>query len=156
MIAIDIPDFGALRIEHAVFDYNGTLAVDGVPLPGVAEAVRSLALQLRVHVLTADTFGLATAQMAGWPVELTIATPGAQAEQKQAFVEALGAASVVAIGNGRNDRLMLSAAGLGIAVVQGEGASAETWAAADVVCGSVVEAIGLLLHPKRLVATLRS
>lgn len=156
MIAIDIPDFGAVRLEHAVFDYNGTLAVDGVLLPGAADALRALAAHLRIHVLTADTFGLAAAQLDGLPVELTIARPGAQAEQKLAFVESLGSRAVVAIGNGRNDRLMLAASALGIALVQGEGASSQCLAASDVVCGSGVEAIDLLLHPQRLVATLRS
>ena len=29
MIAETIPGYGAVRIEHLVLDYNGTLAVDG-------------------------------------------------------------------------------------------------------------------------------
>ena len=30
MIDIDIPGFGKLELHHAVFDYNGTLAEDGM------------------------------------------------------------------------------------------------------------------------------
>ena len=36
MIAVDIPGYRELRLEHLVLDYNGTLAEDGKLLPGVA------------------------------------------------------------------------------------------------------------------------
>ena len=36
MLTISIPGGATLDIEHLVLDYNGTLAVDGVLLPGVA------------------------------------------------------------------------------------------------------------------------
>jgi soluble P-type ATPase len=61
----------------------------------------------------------------------------------------------VCIGNGRNDRLMVAAAGLGIAVIQGEGAAVETLNAARVAVPDIGVALGLLLNPARLVATLR-
>ncbi len=70
--------------------------------------------------------------------------------------EAWAQTRVVAIGNGRNDRMMLDAAALGIAVCGAEGAAAETLEAADIVVGRIVDALDLLLHPKRLVATLRA
>ena len=60
------------------------------------------------------------------------------------------------MGNGRNDRLMLDEAALGVVVVQREGAAVETLLAADVVCQSIVDALDLLLNPLRLKATLRS
>ena len=62
----------------------------------------------------------------------------------------------VAIGNGRNDRLMLRDAVLGIALVQTEGAAAEAIANADVVCTHILDALDLLANPLRLAATLRS
>jgi soluble P-type ATPase len=62
---------------------------------------------------------------------------------------------VAAIGNGRNDQLMLAAAALGIAVVQEEGAAIESLSAADVVLPDIRSALDLLLFPKRLIATLR-
>jgi soluble P-type ATPase len=156
MIEIDIPGFGALRIAHVVCDYNGTLAVDGRLLPGVRESIRALAAQVGLHVITADTFGAATAELAGLPVETRILGVGDQAAAKRAYVADLGADRVIAIGNGRNDREMLKAAAVGIAVVQGEGGAAETLACADVVTGSVLDALDLLRHPRRLIATLRS
>ena len=55
-----------------------------------------------------------------------------------------------------NDRLMLQVAGLGIVVVQAEGAAVQTVLAADVLSPDILTALDLLLHPLRLVATLRS
>jgi soluble P-type ATPase len=50
---------------------------------------------------------------------------------------------------------MLAAAALGIAVLEGEGAAPAALAAAAVVVRAGVDALDLLRHPKRLVATLR-
>ena len=68
----------------------------------------------------------------------------------------LGREQCVGIGNGRNDRLMLQAAALGIVVMQAEGAAVETMLAADVVVPDITIGLDLLLHPLRLVATLRA
>jgi soluble P-type ATPase len=156
MISLDIPGFRKLELVHLVSDYNGTLAVDGQLLPGVADLLNSLASNILIHVITADTFGLAKSQLAGLPVELIIAPLESQAETKLQFITELGVESVVAIGNGRNDRKMLQAAALGIALIQREGGATQTIANADLVCTHVLDALELLLNPKRLTATLRS
>ncbi|HUL42645.1 MAG TPA: hypothetical protein VLV32_12200 [Burkholderiales bacterium] len=156
MISIEVPGFRKLNLSHLVSDYNGTLALDGKLLRGVAEALVSLAPSICIHVITADTFGLAKAQLAELPINLTITPVELQAEAKLRFVSELGANSVVAIGNGRNDRKMLSAAALGIALIQREGGAAEALASADIVSNNILDALELLRNPKRLVATLRS
>ncbi|THF62708.1 HAD family hydrolase [Pseudothauera rhizosphaerae] len=156
MIGVSIPGYGSFELRHVVTDYNGTLAVDGVLIDGVAAALRSLAERVEIHVITADTFGLAQAQLAGLPVTLTITPPENQAEAKLDYVRGLGASGVVAIGNGRNDRKMLESAAIGIALVQKEGASAETLRSADVVSAGILDALDLLRHTDRLKATLRS
>ncbi|MCB9423001.1 MAG: ATPase P [Ardenticatenaceae bacterium] len=156
MIEIDIPDFGELRLEHLVLDYNGTLAVDGRILFGVRERLERLASQLTIHVITADTFGKAADYLAGIPCRLDILPPGRQDEAKRDFVCKLGVANCVCVGNGRNDRLMLQEAALGIAVLQDEGAAAATLMAADAVAADIQSALELLIRPLRLIATLRS
>lgn len=156
MLELDIPGFDQLRLEHLVLDYNGTIAMDGHLLLGIREELRKLAEDFSIHVVTADTHHRAAAQLEGLPVSLTILGCEAQAESKLEYVRNLGAQSVVAIGNGRNDRLMLEAASLGIAVIQREGAAIAALTSADLVVPSILEAIDLLRHPKRLVATLRS
>lgn len=155
MIRIAIPGFGALEIAHVVLDYNGTIAVDGALLPGVAERIARLAQDATVHVVTADTFGSARRELAALPCEVVVLAPSGQSRAKRDHVERLGAARCAAIGNGRNDRGMLRAAALGIAVVQAEGASALALAAADVIAPDVRAALDLLVAPQRLVATLR-
>lgn len=40
MIRIDIPQRGSIELQHAVFDVNGTLAVDGIPIPGVVDRLQ--------------------------------------------------------------------------------------------------------------------
>ena len=156
MITVDIPGYRRIELGHLVMDYNGTLAVDGEIEPGVIQALDVLAPQLTIHVVTADTFGLAADRLAGHPVKLSILPPGKQDEAKRNYVEAIGGTGTVAIGNGRNDRLMLRHASLGIAVILDEGVAVETLTSADVVCRGIVPALELLTHPRRLKATLRS
>jgi soluble P-type ATPase len=156
MLRVDIPGFGPLRIEHLVLDYNGTLALDGRLLPGVRPRLRSLARLMQIHVVTADTFGTVRRALRGITCRTDVLGARRQDASKRSYVRKLGAARTACIGNGRNDRLMLRAARLGILVVQEEGAAAEAVAAADVVSPSIVRALDLLLHPVRLTATLRS
>ncbi len=155
MLSVDIPDSGALRLEHLVVDYNGTLAVDGELIAGVADRLRDLSAKLSIHVVTGDTFGQARAGLAGIPCTLSILAAAGQARAKLDYVERLGVQSTVCVGNGRNDALMLEACALGIAVVQPEGAAGASVRAASVVVPTVLDALDLLRYPLRLVATLR-
>ncbi len=155
MIEIDIPDFGRLRLAHLVLDYNGTLAFDGRLLSGVAELLELLAEHLRIHIITADTFGSVHQAFAGSNFTIHVLSPGNEAEGKDEYVRRLGSMSSVCIGNGRNDRLMLGEAGLGVAVLGREGTATQALLAADIVIPNIVDALGLLLHPKRITATLR-
>jgi soluble P-type ATPase len=156
MIEFVVPGYRILRLLHLVMDYNGTLAQNGTLLAGVAPRLEQLAESLRLHVVTADTFGRAKTNLARLNCEVAILAAENQAQGKLAYIENLGRDQVVAIGNGRNDRLMLAAAVLGISVVQKEGTAFETLSAADVVTPDIRSALDLLLFPKRLIATLRS
>lgn len=156
MIEIDIPGFKTLRLNHLVLDYNGTVACDGKPLNGVKESLSALADVLSIHVLTADTFGQASSYLDGVPCEVSVIGEEYQEISKLTYVNEIGAQHSVCIGNGRNDRLMLKEAALGIAVILEEGAAIETLLAADVVCVGIIAALDLLHKPLRLTATLRS
>lgn len=155
MLSISIPGFGELRLTDLVSDFNGTLAFDGRLLPGVREALAAVAAELRVHVVTADTHGTVAEELRGLSASVQVIGATGQAAAKRAFVDRLGAAGVVALGNGRNDREMVAAAALGIVVVQAEGAAPETLASADVVVPTATDALALLRAPRRRVATLR-
>ena len=92
MITIDIPDFGTIELHHVVLDFNGTMAVDGHLIDGVAERLEALSRMVDVHVVTADTFGRARQELDGTSCSIDVLPPGNQAEAKLRFVEALGAA----------------------------------------------------------------
>lgn len=153
---LDIPGYGELSLDHAVMDYNGTLAVDGRLAHGVKDALNRLSDNLALHVITADTFGRAAEGLKNIDCKLHVLTGADHTAAKRDFVEALGARQTVSIGNGRNDRMMLRASGLGIVVMLDEGAAMEALMAADIVCPSILSALGLLENPLRLKATLRS
>ena len=156
MIEIVIPGYKKLQLKHVVLDYNGTLAMDGELLPGVKDALKGLAEELQIHILTADTFGKVKSRVEGIPCELSILAVERQDTGKLDYVKSLGAEHTVCIGNGRNDRLMLKEAALGIAVILEEGAAVETLVEADIACTTILSALELLINPLRLTATLRS
>ena len=155
MFIFDIPGFKSLSLEHLILDFNGTLAVDGVVVPGVREIVTELSHKMRVHVLTADTRGTCRTALDGWPVDIHILGPGDEARAKADYLSALGPDICAAMGNGRNDEIMLQAAALGVAVMGEEGAAPGTLAAADVAVGDIISGLELFAKPKRLLATLR-
>ena len=156
MLELDIPGYGTLALEHLVLDVNGTIAEGGELLPAVAEGLASLAGVLRPVAVTADTHGTATALGERLGIEVRIIASGWEAGDKLAAVQELGADSVVAIGNGANDALVLKACAVGICVIGPEGASRAAVEAADVVVPSIEAALKLLADPRRLMATLRT
>jgi len=155
MIELEIPGYGQLALKYLVMDYNGTLAVDGKLIEGVENRLVELAEYLEIHVITADTFGLVKNYLENFPLTLKIISSAEQGKQKWQYVRQLGAEQTVAIGNGRNDRLMLKEAKLGIATIQGEGASLESVQSADIVVNHINDALDLLRNNLRLTATLR-
>jgi P-type E1-E2 ATPase len=156
MLNIIIPGFKTLALEHLVLDFNGVLAVDGKLVLGTDEALKELGRNLQIHVITADTQGTAKAALEKSTAKLTVLPADNQDEAKRAYVAALGGERCVCIGNGRNDRLMLREAALGIAVLHLEGLATEAALASHLLVGSAADAFDLLLAPKRLIATLRS
>jgi P-type E1-E2 ATPase len=155
MIEMFVPGRGEIKLGHAVFDVNGTLAVDGELLEGVAERLERLGENMQIHMLTADTHGKQAAIDAVLGHVALRVQPGNEAQQKADFVNRLGADNVVAIGNGGNDAGMLKTAAVGIAVIGTEGLNVVALQGANVVCTSILDALDLLLKPTRLVATLR-
>lgn len=152
-IEIVIPgDKRNLRIEHVVFDYNGTLALDAGLVRGVAARLKQLAKRVHIAVMTADTYGTARSVLANLPVEVHIVHTGIE---KRRLVEALGPNVVAAIGNGNNDVPMLKVAALGMVVMGEEGTSVEAINTATVVTRDIAIALDLLLKPDRLGGTLR-
>ena len=151
-LQVAIPGRDVLVLRHLVLDLNGTLAVDGHVVAGVAERLDALRAHLRLHVLTAGTHGCmdeCTSVLGVQPLAIGTGT------EKRDHVRTLGPEQVAAMGNGANDVLMLQEAALGIAVLGPEGLCVDALRASDVVVADPCAGLDLLLHPARLVATLR-
>ncbi len=155
MIKFTIPGRGDYELEHLVMDVNGTLAIDGQLMDGVAEKIASLRDKLTIHLLTADTHGKQVVIDQQLGLTAVRIASGGEALQKAEYVRKLGSNKVTAIGQGANDAEMLAAAQLGICVMSVEGAAKETLFAADLIAPTILSALELFEKPLRIVASLR-
>jgi P-type E1-E2 ATPase len=156
VIELNIPGRGTVRLLHLVTDVNGTLALDGQLASGLVRRISVLRDRLDLHMLTADTHGRQAEIDERLNLQAVRIQPGDEPEQKAAYVHALGADNVVALGQGANDSAMLKAAAIGICVMSAEGAAVQTLMAADLIVPDILMAFDLLEKPLRLVASLRS
>ena len=154
-IQLAVPGRADVEIEHAVFDINGTLAVDGSLVDGVEERVLRRCPGLRLHLASSDTFGTGRAIADPLVAEFVRVAPPDESLAKAEVVRRLGPDQTIVVGNGSNDALMLEAAALGIYVIGAEGAAVASMLAADIVVADVLQALDLLVDPRRLTATLR-
>jgi P-type E1-E2 ATPase len=148
----EIPGLGEIQLEHLLLDLNGTTSAWGAVGDGIRGRLRDLSEELTVHLLSADTYGTLTETAGSLEIASRVVHDGVD---KHTAVVELGAEGCAAIGNGANDAAMLKAARIGIAVLGGEGLAASALRAADVLCGSMTEALDLLIHEAGLAATLR-
>lgn len=156
VIELTIPGRGTLQLRHLVLDVNGTLAVDGLLLDGVARRLNALRDRLQVHLLTADTHGRQAEIDRQLNLQAVRIAAGNEAAQKAAYLQRLGAESVAAIGQGANDADMLKTAGLGICVLSAEGTAVSSLLSADLVVADILTALDLFDKPMRIVASLRA
>jgi soluble P-type ATPase len=156
MLKIKIPGMEEIILDHLLLDYNGTLACDGKIKPGVLRKLEKLSQSLRIHVITADTFGSVQEQCDEPFIHIHIIGKEAQDRAKLEYLKQLGPQHTVAVGNGRNDALILEEARLGFALLQEEGCATQSLLTSDVFFQSINDALDVLLNANRLVATLRS
>ena len=155
MIQFNVPGVGEYELEHLVMDVNGTLAVDGQLMDGVAAKISALRKSLTIHLLTADTHGKQAVIDQQLDLTAVRIASGGESTQKAEYVRKLGSEKVAAIGQGANDSEMLAAARLGICVMSIEGVAKETLLAADLIAPDTLSALELFEKPLRIVASLR-
>lgn len=151
-----IPGFGEIKIKHLVFDFNGTLSVDGALIDGIEVHLRSLAKRFQLHVLTGDSCGTAKKELINVKCHLHILPAENQSLAKANYLLELDPEHVIAIGNGKNDQQMLQLARIGIAVLGEEGLAVAALSSADLIVPNVFAAIALLRENNRLLASLRT
>lgn len=152
---IKIPEYKTLDIDTIFLDYNGTIAVNGRIPQEVRERLTELGKTFRIYVLTADTYGNAKEECEGLPVILHTFPSGSAKDYKKEILKATGSRHCAAVGNGRNDEPMLKEAILSVAVIDREGAYGKLLREADIVVGSMQDALDLFRFPSRIIAALR-
>ncbi len=156
MLIFDIPGREKIEIENVVFDYNGTVALDGKLIEGVKEDIERLKEFVNIYILTADTYGTVRAECSDLGIEVKTFPKENASFFKKEIVEDLGADVSICIGNGFNDIEMFKVAALSIATIEEEGASGRLLAHADVVVKTIKNAMNLMLSENRMKATLRN
>ena len=152
---LEIPGYKNIDIKNIVFDYNGTLAKDGQINNQTKNLLKEICSKYSVFVITADTFGTVKNELKEFDLKVKVLSSNDHTKEKMEFLSTLKKEITVAVGNGNNDKSMLENAIISIAVIGDEGCSKEALFASDIICKDIQSAIELLLHPKRLVATLR-
>jgi len=156
MIELNIPGITNLIIEHAIFDMNGTLSENGLITGQVKELLNELSNLVTIQIITSDTFGNAHESVKGINAELKIISGNNSAQKKKELVYKLGYSGTVVIGNGYNDHAMFKQGVIGIGIIGNEGLAVKAALHCDIIVNSIENAIGLLLNPKKLIATLRN
>ena len=157
MLILNISGYGSIEVKNVVFDFNGTIAEDGIIITGIKDRIEELALKdVDIYVLTADTYGTVKEQCMGIPVIVDIFNRENASEDKKTIVERLGRDVTVTIGNGRNDVEMFRNSIISIAVIGTEGCFTKAIFEADIAVKNITDAIDLLLKQNRINATLRT
>ena len=155
MLKFNIPGRGELVLSHLVLDYNGTIAEDGLIVPGVKARLEALSRDLSISVITADTHGTAARRCEGLPLTVLTFPTAEVGAIKANHVKSL-TGGIITIGNGFNDVAMSDAADLSVCVLGPEGCCGKLAAHCDILSRSIEDALDLLLKPHRLRATLRT
>ncbi len=154
MLDIDIPGKGRLKIKNVIFDFNGTIAVDGKIDKKAKKFLLKLKKFVNVYILTADTYGNVKKQCEKIGVNLMVFSKEGSSLFKKEIVENLKGGKV-AVGNGFNDIEMFKVCDLSIAIIGKEGCSCKLLNHADIVVKSIEDIFGLLFNSLRVKATLR-
>lgn len=155
MLIYEIPGRDNIEVQNIVFDYNGTIAVDGKLIDGVEGLINKLAEDVNIYILTADTYGTVEKECMGINGKILTFPKENAGKSKKEIVKSLGG-NTICLGNGYNDIPMFEQAALSIAIIEGEGASGKLLAKADIVVRSIFEALTILLNKNMIKATLRS
>ncbi|PPK63050.1 soluble P-type ATPase [Malaciobacter marinus] len=153
---VNIPGKQEIEIENIVFDYNGTIAIDGKLIDGVKENINKLSNDFNFFVITADTYGSVEQELKSVNCKIIKIEKSSQDISKEKFIKELGSNTALCVGNGRNDKLMLKEAILGIAILQDEGICTQTLLNSDILVKSILDVFGFLNDKNRLIATLRN
>ena len=156
MIVYDIPGRGKVEIENIILDYNGTIAVEGQLIEGVQEKLLDIKDKLKIHIVTADTYGTVEKQCEDIGINVITFPKENAGESKKLILENLGKEKTICVGNGFNDIEMFKNCKISIAIIEKEGCSGKLLLHADIVTKSIIDALNIILNENMMKATLRN
>ena len=154
MIKVEIPGRGMFNFENAVFDYNGTIAVDGDVNSETEKNIKKLGELLNIYILTADTYGTVNKKCGHLPAEIKVFPGDEASKHKKEIVENLKG-QTICFGNGFNDIEMFKSADLSVCIIDEEGCCGKIIAHSDIVVKSINDGFNLLFRTNRIKADLR-
>ena len=154
MIIIQRPGVESLKIESVLIDFEGTLASDRRVHPKAKDKINLLPKRAKIYIFANEENEQVEEVLRKVKAEIIHVQEGNASNKKLNLLRQLGANRTVAIGNGRDDALMVEEAVLGICVISKEGTASETIRGADVVVSNILDALDFLLKPLRQKATL--
>ncbi|MHA1792718.1 MAG: HAD family hydrolase [Promethearchaeota archaeon] len=156
VIEVNIPNYGNLKLKFLVMDMNGTIANNGIINPRLKEYFDALSKNLKLYIVTADTFGTVAEMAREFNIDHHLLPKKTlESIEKLEFIRELGPENVIALGNGNNDVMMLKEAIVGIGIIGKEGISKDCLISADILVHDVIDALEIIIKPEKLKATLR-
>ncbi len=156
MLEITIPGREKMIIENIVFDFNGTLAVDGRLRETIREMIIDINKFLNVFILTADIYGTVNKQCENLGVSIKTFPHENTGIEKKKIVQKLGKQKTITVGNGLNDIPMMEDSILSIGVIGKEGASGKLLTNSDIIVNDIIDVFDMINNRDRIRATLRS
>jgi soluble P-type ATPase len=154
MIILQRPGQTPLEIECILLNFEGTLATDRRIHPKAKDKLNLLSKRTNIYILTKGEQEAIQEILKKVKAEVVYFEEGEVSQGKLDLLRQLGATKTVAIGNGVDDVPMIEEAGLGICIIDVEGASGEAIKKADVVFTNILDALDFLLKPMRHKAVL--
>lgn len=144
---------GKIELDTIILDLNGTLAVEGKLVTGVADRIKKLKeLGFKIFLFTGDQRGTAAIQAAELGIELKYAK---NTEEKALCSKECNFETTVAIGNARIDIGTFLNSKVRIATLQKEGIHAGIIEHVDIITNSINDALDILINPDSFNATMR-
>lgn len=143
----------SLMLNTIILDLNGTISIDGKLIPWVKDKILALKKEWWTVLLCSGDTQWTAAKTAKW-LWATLHICKNQNDKKNILKE-YKTKHCVAIGNGHIDIKLMEKCALSIAVIQAEWCYSKAILSSDIVCLTIVDALDILLMPKRLIATLR-
>ncbi|HLR20485.1 MAG TPA: ATPase P [Tissierellaceae bacterium] len=156
MINLDIPGWKSISIKNIVFDYNGTLAVDGKISKSTKKRIKKLKDILNIYILTADTYGTVKEECRDLGVGIKTFPQENAGREKKRIIQELGNNITISVGNGFNDIPMSEESILSIGIIGEEGACGQIFNSCDIVVNNLENVFDILDNTDRIKATLRN